>query len=161
MMVFIMTKYIDSEYVEIMNTCKRWMFLRSSKAFQEIHGIKWPQHLFSTTFLHLFVCQLLLFVCLLMMNIYKIFQMDVYIIYTVCLLPAFVYLLMINMYSWMFSRSTTAFQQIYTDTSGLFSIGIPQSASSIMSPMSMTPFNFFVKRKDTLFFSTFFVLFFC
>ena len=81
LMVFIMTKYIDSDSVEIMNTCKRWMFLRSSKAFQEIHGIKWPQHLFSTTFLHLFVCQLLLFVCLLMINIYKIFQIDVYMIY--------------------------------------------------------------------------------
>ena len=45
MMVFLMTKYIDSKYVDmslIMNTCKRWMFLRSTKAFQEIHRIKWP-----------------------------------------------------------------------------------------------------------------------
>ena len=164
-----------------MNTCKRWMFCDPQKHSKKSTGSSDPStSLAPHSYICLFVSCFCLFVCWwstftksfrwMFTWSTKIFQQicteskvlassyKPAIFAFVCLLIAFVYLLMINMYSWMFSRFTTAFQQIYTESNDLISIDIPQSVSSIMSPMSMPPFNFFVKRKETFFFLSCFLL---
>ena len=96
MMVFIMTKYIDSEYVEIMNTCKRWMFCDPQKHSKKSTGSSDPStSLAPHSYICLFVSCFCLFVCW-----WSTFTKS---------------------FRWMFTWSTNIFQQICTESKVLAS----------------------------------------